>query len=150
MRVLGDCSGASVPTTPRPGARRGGRRWLGLGQTQAQLAAARLRQYPRPPMSETGHSPLCSAPHGRSVKTYVASVHFKCSRGILQAFSHRCCKSRSSCYICCNGCTRILQASIINVSSFSDVCCKCIYLNVAYVFTHMLQVFYLDVVYVLQ
>jgi hypothetical protein len=33
---------------------------------------------------------------------------------------------------------------------FSYVCCKCVYLDVAYVFTHMLQVFYLDVVYVLQ
>jgi hypothetical protein len=33
---------------------------------------------------------------------------------------------------------------------FSDVCCKHVYLNVGYVFTHMLQVFYLDVVYVLQ
>jgi len=33
---------------------------------------------------------------------------------------------------------------------FLDVCCKCVYLDVAYVFTHMLQVFYLDVAYVLQ
>jgi hypothetical protein len=32
---------------------------------------------------------------------------------------------------------------------FPYVCCKCVYLDVAYV-THMLQVFYLDVVYVLQ
>jgi hypothetical protein len=31
---------------------------------------------------------------------------------------------------------------------FSDVCCRCVYLDVAYVFTHMMQVFYLDVVYV--
>jgi hypothetical protein len=46
--------------------------------------------------------------------------------------------------------------SISNVSSvFSDVCCKCVYLDVAYVshicckcFTHMLQVFYLHVAYV--
>ena len=35
-------------------------------------------------------------------------------------------------------------------SAFSNVCCKCVYLDVAYVFTHMLQVFYLDVAYVLQ
>jgi hypothetical protein len=31
---------------------------------------------------------------------------------------------------------------------FSDVCCKCVYLDVAYVFKHMMQVFYLDVAYV--
>jgi hypothetical protein len=31
---------------------------------------------------------------------------------------------------------------------FSDVCCKCVYLDVAYVFAHMMQVFYLDVSYV--
>ena len=44
-----------------------------------------------------------------------------------------CCKNRSGCCICCNGCTCMLQASVINVSSFfSDVCCKCVYLNVAY------------------
>jgi hypothetical protein len=43
------------------------------------------------------------------------------------------------------------QTSVLNVSSFfPDVCCKCIYLDVAYVFTYMLQVFYLNVVYVLQ
>jgi hypothetical protein len=31
---------------------------------------------------------------------------------------------------------------------FSDICCKCVYLNVAYVFTHTIQVFYLNVVYI--
>jgi hypothetical protein len=31
---------------------------------------------------------------------------------------------------------------------FSDVCCECVYLDVAYVFTHMLQMFYLNVVHV--
>jgi hypothetical protein len=34
-----------------------------------------------------------------------------------------CCKSRSGCCICCNGCTRVLQASIPNVSS---IFCTCI------------------------
>jgi hypothetical protein len=35
-----------------------------------------------------------------------------------------CCESRSACCICCNGYTRLLQASVQNVSSvFSDVCC---------------------------
>jgi hypothetical protein len=34
----------------------------------------------------------------------------------------------------CNGCIRILQASVPNVSSmFSDVRCKCVYLNIVYV-----------------
>jgi hypothetical protein len=33
---------------------------------------------------------------------------------------------------------------------FSDVCCKHVYLDVAYVFTHMLQVLYLDVCVCLQ
>jgi hypothetical protein len=43
----------------------------------------------------------------------------------------------------------MLQAHVLNVLSvFSDVCCKCVYLDVAYVFTHMMQVFYLDVVHV--
>jgi hypothetical protein len=31
---------------------------------------------------------------------------------------------------------------------FSDICCKCVHLDVAYVFTHMMHVFYLDVAYV--
>jgi hypothetical protein len=36
--------------------------------------------------------------------------------------------------ICCDGCTLILQMSIPNVLSvFSYVCCKCVYLDVAYV-----------------
>jgi len=40
----------------------------------------------------------------------------------------------SICCTCFNGCTRMLQASVPNVSSaFSDVCCKCAYLDVAYV-----------------
>ena len=43
----------------------------------------------------------------------------------------------------------MLKALVLNVSSvFSDVCCKCVYLDAAYVFTHMMQVFYLDVAYV--
>jgi len=43
----------------------------------------------------------------------------------------------------------MLQASFLNVSSvFSNVCYKCIYLDIAYVFIHMMQAFYLDVAYV--
>jgi hypothetical protein len=48
--------------------------------------------------------------------------------------SYGCCKSRLGCCICCNGCTLMLQIFVPNVSSvFSDVCCKCVYLDVAYV-----------------
>ena len=66
--------------------------------------------------------------------------------------------------ICCNGYTLILQVSIPNVTPiFSDVCCKCVYLDVASVlsgccvcftmvfrcfckcFRCMFQVFHLDV-----
>jgi hypothetical protein len=45
-------------------------------------------------------------------------------------------------HVCCK-----LMFSMFHIF-FSDVCCKCVYLDVAYVFTHMLQVFYLDVAYV--
>jgi hypothetical protein len=60
---------------------------------------------------------------------------------------HRCVTSVSDgCCICCNGCTLMLQRSVTNVSSvFWDVCCKCVYLDIAYV-SHI--VFYLDVAYV--
>jgi hypothetical protein len=52
----------------------------------------------------------------------------------------RCCKTRLECCICCGGCTRMLQASVLNVSSvfFSDVCCK--------LFVWMLYMFYTYVV----
>ena len=46
----------------------------------------------------------------------------------------KCCKSRLGCCIYCNGCTRMLQRSVTSVSSvFWDVCCKCVYLDVAFV-----------------
>ena len=62
--------------------------------------------------------------------------------------SYRCCKSRSGCCICCNGCTHMLQASVLNISSvFSDVCARCLF-GCCICFTHMLQVFYLNVEYV--
>jgi hypothetical protein len=53
-----------------------------------------------------------------SIKIIVSSVYCKNDK------PSRCC-------ICCNGCTRILQASIFNVLFiFSDVYCKCVYLDV--------------------
>jgi hypothetical protein len=33
--------------------------------------------------------------------------------------------------ICCSGYTHILQVYVPNVSPISDVCCKCVYLDVA-------------------
>jgi hypothetical protein len=61
------------------------------------------------------------------LKAHVASVCFKCFRCFqmfVTSVSDRCCKSRSECCICCNGCTRMLQRYVSNVSSmFSDVCC---------------------------
>ena len=42
----------------------------------------------------------------------------------------------------------MLQASVRVSSVFPDISCKCVYLDVAYVSTQMLQVFYLGVAYV--
>jgi len=75
---------------------------------------------------------------------------FQVFQRYVTSVSCRCCKSRSGCCICCNGCTRMLQAYVLNVSSvFLDVCCKCVYLDVAYVsyicckcFIWMLRMFY--------
>jgi hypothetical protein len=46
---------------------------------------------------------------------------------------YECCKSRYGCRIYCNSYTHILEVSIQNVSSTSDVYCKCFYLDVVYV-----------------
>jgi hypothetical protein len=59
-------------------------------------------------------------------------------------------KDRLRYCICCNGCTRMLQAFVPSVSPiFSDVCRKCVYLDVAYAlhicrkcFIRMLSMFY--------
>jgi hypothetical protein len=68
-----------------------------------------------------------------------------------------CCKSRSGCYICCNGYIHMLQASVLNVSPVSDFCSTCfiwvlhMFSSGCYIcFTYMLQVFYLDGAYILQ
>ena len=71
-------------------------------------------------------------PHWKMM--HVASVHSNVSEMYVARISHGCYKSRSGCCIYCNGYTRILQAFVPNISSiFSIVCCKCVYLNVAYV-----------------
>jgi hypothetical protein len=70
---------------------------------------------------------------------------------VVASVSCGCCKSRLGCCLCCNGCTCMLQEFVSNVSAiFPDVCCKCVYLDVAY-FSHicckcfmwMLRMFYM-------
>jgi hypothetical protein len=62
-----------------------------------------------------------------------------------------CYKRRSRCCISCNGCLHMLRVFVPNVSSiFSEVCCKFVYLDVAYVSYICLQVFYLEVAYFFQ
>jgi len=59
-----------------------------------------------------------------------------------------CCKNISGCFICCSGCTRMLQASVPNVSSVFQTMLQ-VSLSGCYIcFTHMLQVFYMNVAYV--
>jgi hypothetical protein len=85
---------------------------------------------------------------------HIASVQFKCFicfRGMLQLFYTDVAKvNRDVAYVFAMVVrTRMLQAPVLNISSIlSDVCCKCVYLNVAYVSQHMLQVFYLHVAHV--
>ena len=68
------------------------------------------------------------------LKANVCFKYFKYFRGMLQVFHMDVAKVDQRCCICCNSCTRMLQTSIPNVSSvFSDVCYKCVYLDVAYV-----------------
>jgi hypothetical protein len=63
-----------------------------------------------------------SACYKRMFQRYIANV------------SYGCCKSGSGCCICCDGCTCMLQAFVLNVFiCFLDVCCKCVHLDVAYI-----------------
>jgi hypothetical protein len=110
----------------------------GLGQRSCSREAMKppTRCHPAsPPQPSAGsccavlRPPACEL----LLKTQVASVCFKCFRGMLQVFCidvpnvdrddayvtmvvHVCCKLGSQCFIC-----------------FLDICCKCVYLNVAYV-----------------
>ena len=53
------------------------------------------------------------------------------------------------CCTCCNGYTRMLHEFVQNVSSVLDECCKCFYLDVAYVAMAMLQIYVLNILSVL-
>jgi hypothetical protein len=70
---------------------------------------------------------------------------------------YECCKSRSRCRICYNCYTHMLQISIHNVSSTLDICCKCFYLDIAYIivaihirYKHMFQIFHLLRTYIIE
>jgi hypothetical protein len=52
-----------------------------------------------------------------ALNLHVASICFKCFQRYVASVSYGCCKSRSKCCTCCNGCTRMLQAPVLNVSS---------------------------------
>jgi hypothetical protein len=115
---------------------------------------------PSPPSrsSSRGAPASSSAIHPSSKGTLRAEN--ACCKSMFQVFqmfhvdvasvSCGCCKSRAGCRICCNGCTRMLQAFVLNVSVvFPDVSCKCVYLVITYVSHICCKCFYLDVVYVL-
>jgi hypothetical protein len=64
----------------------------------------------------------------------------------VSSVSYEYCESRLGCCICCNGCIRMLQEFVLNVSSiFSYICCKFVYLDVAFVSHICSESFYLDV-----
>ena len=70
----------------------------------------------------------------------VASVCFKCFRGMLQVFHMDVAKvDRDVAYVakcskaCCKFSRGMLKAFVQNVSSVLDVCCKHFYLDVAHV-----------------
>ena len=67
---------------------------------------------------------------------YVAEaipVCCKCMFQMFHLFQTYIASVLSRCCIYCNGYTRMLQVYVSNVSALSNVCCKCFYLDVAYV-----------------
>jgi hypothetical protein len=138
-------------------ARKGGRHWSVLGQVEAQLAA--------PPSSvaglpESAVLPLCVVLYGRKrVKTTCCKSTFRVFhmfQRYVASVVYRCFRSRSRCWICCNGYTHMFQVYVLNVSSYPEICCKCFtwmlqkYIWMLYIHAyckHMFQVF-LDVSYV--
>jgi hypothetical protein len=47
--------------------------------------------------------------------------------------SYRCYTGTPGCCTCCNDYTRMFQEFVQNILFVSDICCKCVYLDVAYV-----------------
>jgi hypothetical protein len=70
------------------------------------------------------------------LQLYVSSVSYRCCKS-----RSGCCKSRSRYCTCCNGYARMFQVYVLNVSSVSNICCKCSHLDVAHIW--MFQVFYM-------
>ena len=62
------------------------------------------------------------------LQIYVSGVMFQ---RYVASVSDRYCKSRSGCCTCCNGYICMLQVYVSNVSDVSEVCCKCLYIDVA-------------------
>jgi hypothetical protein len=87
-----------------------------------------------------------------ALKAHVVSVCFQVFQLFLQVYCKffiQMLQSGSGYCICCNGCTRMLQASVPNVSFvFSRRMLQACLFGCCIYFTHMLQIFYLDVVYV--
>jgi hypothetical protein len=105
----------------------------GLKETEANSASAAALDGYRTPLA--GHSvpPVSSTPinftrrqasispkqqRDVALKAHVASVHFKCFRGMLQVFHTDVAKVDRDVAFVAMVCTRMLQASVPNVSSF--------------------------------
>ena len=79
------------------------------------------------------------------LNAHVASVCFECFRGMLQVFQMDVAKvNRDVAYVAMV--VHVFRKGMLPMFHvFLDVYRKCVYLNVVYIFTHMMQVFYLDV-----
>jgi hypothetical protein len=146
--------GAAASTAGAP--RHGGLHTLSLEPRSTRRDHADAR-----PLASPLATPRHRAPCRRRAPR---KLHFSSKQQVDFALESACCKRAFQVFqmfhmyvasvsyeycICCNGCTRMLQASVHNVSSiFSDICCKCVYLDVAYVSHICLLVFCLDVAYV--
>jgi hypothetical protein len=130
--------GRCLPTVSRS------HRWAAAYQHRRDASSSELH------MPTSLHSP--SSREMFALKLHVASICFKCLkcfRDMLQVVYKKVVKVDPDvahvaivAHVCCK-----LLLSMFHLFLF-DVCCKCVYLDVAYVFTHMMQVFYLDVAYV--
>jgi hypothetical protein len=60
------------------------------------------------------------APRAPFPSSDVASACCKCMFQVFQMFNMQVASASCGCYICCNGYTRMLQASVPNVSAVSD------------------------------
>jgi hypothetical protein len=99
----------------------GGRRWSGLGQVQAQLAATRPRHHPRPLVGRNRPFPALLYVARKNGEKHTLQAHISNVPCVLEVCCKhfiRCCKSRSECCICCNDCTHMLQEYVSNVSLF--------------------------------